>query len=189
MSRWNNWEWIAYFQLFVAAILIAADQGVKFAPGLTQQFHVVMASPYWAFAPLVFVILATLILLGSEFGVLGKTTTNPGDNAWDDNFKFERVYNRKFANESVSLDGRHFINPIFDNVTFFYQGTAPVFMENPTYLLHNGKMESRLASRNKVVTMTMKIYDNLAKAAGVPAYILNLGPEATFDAPKMDNDR
>jgi hypothetical protein len=27
MSRWTYWEWIAYSGLFVAAILIAADQG------------------------------------------------------------------------------------------------------------------------------------------------------------------
>jgi hypothetical protein len=184
MSRWTYWEWIAYSVLFVAAILIAADQGVKLAPELMQQFHVFIASPYWAFAPLASVILATLILLGREFGVLGKTTTNPGDDAWDDEVKLERLYNRKFVNESVSLDGRHFINPIFDNVTLFFQGTAPVFVENPTYIVHNGKMGSRLASRNKVITMALKIHDNLLKAAGVPVQTLNLGPEATFDAPK-----
>ncbi|HUZ72258.1 MAG TPA: hypothetical protein VMU87_04675 [Stellaceae bacterium] len=113
---------------------------------------------------------------------------NPGNDAWEDNMPLMKIYNRKFVNETVSLDGRHFVNPVFDNVTLFYQGTGPVFMENPTYILHDGKMKSRFASRNKVITMAIKIHDNLLKAASVQTTLMTLGPEATFDAPKVERD-
>jgi hypothetical protein len=110
---------------------------------------------------------------------------NPGNDAWVDGLPLEKIYNRKFTNETVALDGRHFINPVFDNVTFFYQGTAPVFFENPTYVLHGGKTATRLASRNKVVTMTMKIHDNLLRANGVAFSAVEFGPDAPLDAPRQ----
>jgi hypothetical protein len=101
--------------------------------------------------------------------------------AWDDKAPLEKIYNRRFSNETVALDGRHFISPVFDNVTFYYEGRGGVFLEDPTYTLHDGKMGTRLASRNKIVTMTMKLEDNLHKASGCPGYTINLGPDGKLD--------
>jgi uncharacterized membrane protein len=131
-------------------------------------------------AAIAWAILAALILPFVVLFIFGwhRASKTPGNDAWTDGVPLEKIYNRRFHNETVVLDGRHFINPVFDNVTFFYQGTGPVFLENPTYVLHNGKMASRLASRNKVITMAMKIHDNLLKAGGVSTYVLNLGPNA-----------
>jgi hypothetical protein len=46
-----------------------------------------------------------------------------------------------------------------------------------------------LASRNKLIRRTDKFYAILLLAAGCPVQTLNLGPEATFDATKMEYDR
>jgi hypothetical protein len=68
MSRWTFWEWVAYATIFVAAIIIAANEGVHLAPALFERFSGVVSSPYWAFAPLVLIVLGTLILIAHELG-------------------------------------------------------------------------------------------------------------------------
>jgi hypothetical protein len=83
------------------------------------------------------------------------TPANPGDDAWEVHMPLQKVYGRRFENESVALDGRHYVN-------------------------------CRFASRNKVIVIALKIHDSLLKAAGVKTIVMNLGPEATFDAPKLD---
>jgi len=71
MSRWTFWEWVAYAVLFVAALIVAADQGIKLSPSLMEKASGIILSSYWAFAPLVFVLLATAILIASQLGWLG----------------------------------------------------------------------------------------------------------------------
>jgi hypothetical protein len=71
MSNWTFWEWVAYAIMFVAAILIAADQGIKLAPELLQRLNGLIASPYWAFAPLALILLATGIFVSREFKLIG----------------------------------------------------------------------------------------------------------------------
>jgi hypothetical protein len=71
MRHWTFWEWVAYIGLSIAAIIIAADQGVKLAPELLQRFSGMITSPFWAFAPLALIILATVILIGREIGWIG----------------------------------------------------------------------------------------------------------------------
>jgi hypothetical protein len=73
MSRWTVWEWIAYTGLFVAAIIIAADQGVKLSPPLFEKFSRIIRSLYWAFAPLTLILLSTAILCSIEFGWIGSS--------------------------------------------------------------------------------------------------------------------
>src|SRR5713226_1520698 len=37
--------------------------------------------------------------------------------AWEDNKPLERVYQPHFTNQTVNVDGKNFIDPVFDNVT------------------------------------------------------------------------
>jgi hypothetical protein len=68
MAKWTFWEWVAYAVLFFAAIVIAIDQGVKLAPDLASSAGSILASPWWAFSPLVLILLATAILVSREMG-------------------------------------------------------------------------------------------------------------------------
>lgn len=187
MKEWGFWEWVAYGVLLVAALIVAADTGFKTSPSLSHYLPEFIESAWWGFSPATLVVVGTVILILREFVFPKKATRiaiRPGDDAWQDSVPLEKIYGRTFVNETVELDGRHFVNPVFDNVTLFYRGTGPVFMENPAYVSDGGKMKSRLATRNKVVAMTLKIHHNLLQAAGVNASLLNLGPEAIFDTPK-----
>jgi hypothetical protein len=84
MMRWTFWEWVAYAILFVAAVLLAIDQGIKLSPELFPKVHDLISTPYWAFAPLALLLLATTILIGRELGWLGlreRVTTISADTA------------------------------------------------------------------------------------------------------------
>ena len=101
--------------------------------------------------------------------------------AWDDSKPLDRVYSRKFTNETVVLDGKLFIDPIFDNITFAYNGKEPFGLNNPTYINHNGHMSVGMASRNKVVTMTMALFLQLAYANGCHALLRTFGADTPMD--------
>ncbi|HTU43831.1 MAG TPA: hypothetical protein VMF91_02125 [Bryobacteraceae bacterium] len=83
---------------------------------------------------------------------------------WSDIDKLERVPSRVFKDETVVLDGKFFLQPTFENVTFIYNGTAGVAMDNAHFLPY-GRFVFRLGSRNPVVTTTLKL-DSLFYAAG-----------------------
>jgi hypothetical protein len=80
MRNWTYWEWVAYAVLFVAAIIIAADQGIKLAPDIAVSLKGLLASPWWAFSPVTLILLATGILVGREMGWIGASTTPASDN-------------------------------------------------------------------------------------------------------------
>jgi hypothetical protein len=71
MAKWTFWEWVAYAVLFVAAIIVAADQGVKLAPDLASSTAGILHSPWWAFSPVALILLATVILISREIGWIG----------------------------------------------------------------------------------------------------------------------
>jgi len=71
MQHWGFWEWCAYAALFIAAIVLAADQSIKLAPTIAPRASFILSSSYWAFAPLALVLFATVELLGKRFGWLG----------------------------------------------------------------------------------------------------------------------
>jgi hypothetical protein len=72
MAKWTFWEWVAYAVLFLAAIIIAADEGVKLAPDLLPAMKGILGSPWWAFSPLALILFATAILVGREMDWIGK---------------------------------------------------------------------------------------------------------------------
>jgi hypothetical protein len=122
MRDWVFWEWVAYSALFVAAIITAADQGVKLSSEMLSRFSVLIGSPYWAFAPLMLVLLATGILFSYEMGWIG--SGKQPKFAFSNKPATEIVQDRQFNNERVVIDGKSFRNCKFTNVTFVYNGTA-----------------------------------------------------------------
>lgn len=71
MRRWTFWEWVSYACLFMAAMIMAADTGVKQAPELVNYLPAFIHGPIWGFAPLFFVLAATILLVMHELGWLG----------------------------------------------------------------------------------------------------------------------
>jgi len=67
VTKWTFWEWVAYAALFVAAMIIAADQAIKMEPDLRQRLEIVVANPIWAFAPIALILLATGIFIGRNW--------------------------------------------------------------------------------------------------------------------------
>ena len=82
---------------------------------------------------------------------------------WKADAPLETVYGstRPFANETVELDNRHFIDPVFDNVTFMYEGFGPFQLDNPTL---TGRFT--VTSHNGVVQKTMEIMHYVEIASG-----------------------
>ncbi len=88
--------------------------------------------------------------------------------SWDASTPLEIVYGsrRPFVNETVQLVGRHFIDPIFENVTFVYEGTRPFQIDDPKFTLHPGQIGDLMTSRNPIVTQTIEVMHTL-EVAGV----------------------
>ena len=138
MSSWGFWEWVAYAMLLVAALILAADQGLKLAPDLMSKMTSIVSSPIWAFAPLGLILVATGILVGREFGWLGAskapTSMETSFQKWPDPYTPITVFGKKFRNESVKLDGYSYMDCDFFNVTFVYNGTTAIqFVHNNVY--------------------------------------------------------
>ena len=70
MEHWAFWEWIAYCTLWVAAIIIAIDGGLRMTPlvseNLPRRLQFLKSVP-WAFAPLVLILVSTASFLLHEF--------------------------------------------------------------------------------------------------------------------------
>jgi hypothetical protein len=67
MRHWTFWEWVAYGALFIAAMVVAADTGVRISPELAVHLPPFIHGVIWGTAPLAFVLLATTILVLREF--------------------------------------------------------------------------------------------------------------------------
>jgi hypothetical protein len=107
--------------------------------------------------------------------------------AWDDAQPLVRVYNAHFANETVYVDGKNFIDPVFDGVTLIFNGTGPFSMENARWVLHDNKVNSRVGTRNKIVAAAFLLHCALVQANGYQMGCVNEGPNApqTMDMPPL----
>lgn len=125
--------------------------------------------PMW-----VFLLLITWLAIGYDFYDRHYAFGYNPARAWDDSKPLQRMYPRAFKNETVVLDGKHFINPSFDNVTFFYSGIGPVQVDNPTFIHHEGG-KLRVESNNKIVTTAILIEAAVLGAAGCKTTAVNMG--------------
>jgi hypothetical protein len=128
-------------------------------------------------------LLGTWTLIGYDF----YDRHHPGfgydpNRAWDDNKPLQRVFDQTFTNQTVILDGRHFFNPVFDNVTLVYQGTGGIGIDHPRWILHDGQLTSRLTTKNKIVADTIVIYTMLERAHGCNVDVSHGGPQTVLDS-------
>jgi hypothetical protein len=63
MRTWTFWEWIAYSCTFVAAVILAADTGIKISPELAAHIPAFIGGSLWGFAPLILIVVASVVLL------------------------------------------------------------------------------------------------------------------------------
>jgi len=109
----------------------------------------------------------------------GNPLACPGCTAWDDNAPLERIYSEKFENQTVPLDGFHYINPVFDNVTFDYEGVGQSQMDSATFVKRTGGIV-RFRSQNKVVGQTVAIIARFAEASGCHINLTYSKPDKTW---------
>ena len=129
---------------------------------------------YWPTMMMVFVILLVGFDIYDRHHGFGYDPAR----AWDDSKPLEEVYKHTFENETVVLDNKHLVGPNkFDNVTIIYNGLGPFAVDDPTWVLHDGKMTSRIGSGNKIVTQTIELAMGVARASGCPVAWLNVGPQ------------
>ena len=126
MREWRSWDWCAYAALLVAAVITAADAALHVAPNLMEVLPHIFSREFWAFSPLVLIVVATVILLMRHMGWVGPRVAPrvSGPNAaWSD--ALETIHRRTYTNEHVVLDGKRFNECEFVNVSFVYHGTGP----------------------------------------------------------------
>jgi hypothetical protein len=157
MSHWGFWEWLGYSTLWVAAIILAFDGGLKMTPEIPTKVPAVsrfLRRRFWAFAPLALLILSAGSLVLNEFDWV----------PWR-RHEIIVVYDRNFKDEEVDLDNHQYINCSFDHVTFKWNGEDLV--------LENDKISGNVGIRteNRVVANAYTLLLILRNAVGGP-----LGP-------------
>jgi hypothetical protein len=130
MAEWDFYGWLAYAGLWIAGIILFADGAIKMASDLRDKVPLLVRlvrSPWWAFAPLFLVFVATTILVAKNMGWIGVGHDSDISSQMKkfSEYKKETVSNKLFLNERVILDGKSFIDCEFHNVTLVYNGTAP----------------------------------------------------------------
>jgi hypothetical protein len=136
MKDWDIFAWIAYGAIAVSAVLLAVDQGIRNSPELLAKATWVIKGRFWGFFPAVSILLATVILIANQFGVVSLRRSDNRDAfiKWPTPYAPEFVINRTFHNQEVALDGFSYTGCKFYNVTFVYNGTTPVqFSNNEVY--------------------------------------------------------
>jgi hypothetical protein len=150
MRDWGFFEWLAYAVMFVAAIIMAVDQGLKLSPDLLTYFSWLVSSNYWAFSPLVLILLATGILVSRGMGWIGEPKQRIGATSFVNEPPRFVIANKRFINERITLDGIAYRNCRFENVTFVFNGTSPFALDGACIF---GRIQ--VASDNPVVEGTM----------------------------------
>ena len=74
MRHWGFFDCLAYGSIWVGAILLFLDGGLKMATDLKKRHPVirkVLSSGYWMFAPIAFLGVSAITLIGAEMGWWG----------------------------------------------------------------------------------------------------------------------
>lgn len=71
MPHWGFWEWLAYTGIWISAIILAADVGLKMSADLRNKFDHIITNPLWGFTPLILLTLSGAILFGRQLGFIG----------------------------------------------------------------------------------------------------------------------
>ena len=133
MREWKFWEWVAYSAIFIAALLLAVDTGLRMSPTLMTELPTgFLHSPWWGFAPLGLLLIATTVFLKRAFGWIGNDDKKSSIQKlhWPNPYTPISVVGKKIANERVPVDGHSYYKCDFTNVTLVYNGTTPIQMAN-----------------------------------------------------------
>lgn len=63
MPRWGFWEWLTYGAIFIAALISAADGGLRSAPEISKALPTLLPWQFWSFAPLGLLLLSAIITI------------------------------------------------------------------------------------------------------------------------------
>jgi hypothetical protein len=132
MIEWDFSQWVSYIVLGIAAIITAMDQSIKLAPDLSKRLLWLTNATLWAFSPIAFIIIATIILGLRDLGVINtsKRETAASFIKFPDPYHPISVVGKTFRNERVILDDYSYYNCPFDSVTFVYNGTTVVSLSD-----------------------------------------------------------
>jgi hypothetical protein len=118
MADWDIWVWLAYAGLWIGGIILFADGALRTAPAVPAgrpRLKRLIESNLWAFAPVSFAALASIILIAHQFGWLKSIP------------KMQQVFDTTFTHQQVVVDNHQFYNCTFDDVTFIYSGGDYLF--------------------------------------------------------------
>ena len=162
MSHWTVWEWIAYATLWISAIIVAVDGGLKMSSEIHERvprLRSAVKSPWWAFAPVVLIVLASILLVGREVGWLGPSAPNFADQ------NMEQVINKTFKDSVVDVDDKEFVECLFEgNVTFRFEGKRPFRFTNSRFA---PQTKITFTSSNPVVSQTAILLNLIINLAGL----------------------
>ena len=77
------------------------------------------------------------------------------------NTHLKQIVKKKFCQQSVPLDGYEFIDCIFEQVTFEYEGMAPSRMTNCNLVA-----PCNLHTNNPILGQVMDMYDQISQVVG-----------------------
>ena len=125
MAKWGYWDWIGYAVLGVAAIIEAINTSLRAAPDLSANLPSFLTGGIIGYLPLLFFVVATLILVLRAFGYLPSRKTGKQNSPEI----LEPVENRVFFRERVIIDGKKFTGCTFNEVKLIYNG-EPYLMQH-----------------------------------------------------------
>lgn len=128
-DHWTFWDRLAYTGLWIAAVFIAGDTGVRLSPHLASTLPDFPILHYMGFVPLLGLLFATGIFFAQKQGWIGAQKAKKN---WGDSYRPQRIEGKTFANTRVPLDGHAYYHCTFNNVTFVYDGTTPVIFQHNT---------------------------------------------------------
>jgi len=69
MSDWTTLEWLGYVTLWIAAIILAIDGGLRLSPDVREKAPKFIRGATWAFLPLAFVIFSGVFWISNAWNV------------------------------------------------------------------------------------------------------------------------
>ncbi len=133
------------------------------------------ASPWWGPAAIAGILTLSLIAYlfwlgkGAQERAVAAATGEPRRSPqinerfptvdWDK--PLDNVFGQTYMNETVSMDGRHFIKCTFDNVTYLYNGTRPTELTDCKIALHDGKTNTAVNTDNPVIGNLIQLLNEL----------------------------
>jgi hypothetical protein len=91
--------------------------------------------------------------------------------SWN-SYPLKRVEHQRFKNQTVKLDDNEYIDVIFENVTFVYNGKAPTRLNGVQFApVKPGELAGRIGSDNPVVVQTLQLAAAIDAAGGCNATV------------------